>query len=399
MSIVIVKRGGKPSPPGRRSAERVRARRLPLTLLPAVLAVVSAALPVRASDAFSAAEAVVRAAVANGAAPGAAFVVARGGAIVHEAAFGVADRATNRAMTPTTPFTLASVSKVLTAIAVMQLVDAKKLALDDRAYGFFADLTQPAGTERDPRLASITIRDLLLHAGGWDRTVSGSFLDDTATMRAKLGLATPYVTPLDAIRYSLGVSLDFTPGTKQVYSNVGYVVLSEIVARASGESYEAYVKAHVLAPAGVTEGSLHHGAGARPGEAARYLANGTRYDAPFRPQVEGAGDWVLSAVDMVKVVLALERGVLLSRASYDAMFAPPLPPFVARPNGSAFGFGWDGVTHVPAGVRYAKNGSLPGVRTVIEHRADGTIFALFLNGGEANDGEAGAPARAVDAAL
>ncbi len=374
--------------------------RLPRRVWPAVLLLFALTAAVAPADGgFEKADAAVNGAMASDHIPGAAFVVARGGAIVHARGFGFADRDSLLPMQPDSLFTLASVSKVLTGIAVMQLVESKALSLDARAYDFFPGLEAPAGTTRDPRLATITVRELLLHAGGWDRRASGDIENEVPKVRQALHLSTATVSALDVIRYSLGVPLDFTPGTKQVYSNLGYIILSEIVTRVSGEPYETYVREHVLAPAGVTEGSLHHDSGVLPGEVARYLPTGTRFVPPLRPQSEGAGDWVLAAPDMVRVVLALESGKLLSRASYDAMFAPPRPPLEPRPNGTYFGYGWDIVRHAPDGVRYAKDGGLPGIRTWLEHRADGTVFALFFNGGSDDPGMLGRAARAVDDAL
>jgi len=274
---------------------------------PAVLLLFALAATVAPADGgFDGADAAVRGAMASDAIPGAAFVVARGGSIVHARAFGFADREAQLPMQPDSLFTLASVSKVLTAIAVMQLVQSKSLSLDAHAYDFFPGLEQPPGTTRDPRLATITVRELLLHAGGWDRRASGDLENEVPKVRQALRLSTSTISALDVVRYSLGVPLDFTPGTKQVYSNLGYMMLSEIVTRVSGEPYETYVRERVLAPAGVSEGSLHHESGVLPGEVARYLPSGARFVPPLRPQSEGAGDWVLSAPDMVRVVLALE---------------------------------------------------------------------------------------------
>jgi N-acyl-D-amino-acid deacylase len=362
-------------------------------------AALATALPVSAqSDPFSSVDASVSASMESFHIPGGALAVARDGTLLHARGFGYVDATGHRPITAQSLFLNASVSKPLTAMAIFKLIEAHKLSLDDRAYSFFKDLSQPPGTTRDPRLDDITVRDLLDHAGGWDRTVSGEPAGKTAQIVASFGLKTD-VTPLDAIHFSLGVPLDFAPGTRSAYSNFGFIMLGQIIERVSGQDYERFVRDNVLAGAGIRDGGIMHAPRAFPGEVQRYDAAGK--PLPFGSGLVGtaAGGWVLSPADWVKILAALHDGKILTQASLDAMFAPPYPPLHARPNGSAFGLGWDAVARVNGHLTYGKDGGSAGIHTWIEHRPDGLDEALFFNGGDGGVGLILKAKRALDLAL
>ena len=335
--------------------------------------------------------------------PGAALAIARDGAVLHARGFGYADVAAKTPVKPDSLFLIASVSKTLTAMAVLKLVEEHKLSLDDEAFSFVADLPQPAGTTRDPRLAAITVRDLLDHAGGWDRSSHGEPASKIEEIHHVLG-TTGDPTPQDVIRYVMTLPLDFAPGTCSAYSNFGYILAGEIVARVSHEPYERFVRENVLVPAGVTDAAISHLPAALPGEVFRYGDGGAKLENGSALATSAAGGWVLSALDYVKILAALHAGRILGDASLDAMFAPPYPPLQARKNGTAFGLGWDTVgRNVQGRLYYAKNGVLPGIRTWVQHRAGGLDVILFTNGNGSSNGddEAGIKAgiAAVDAAL
>jgi N-acyl-D-amino-acid deacylase len=96
--------------------------------------------------------------------PGAAVAVAKDGRLVYARGFGYADVAAGELVSPDSMFRIASVSKPLTAITVMKLVEQGEIDLDAKAFDYLADLEPPPGSEVDPRLASITVRNLLEHS-------------------------------------------------------------------------------------------------------------------------------------------------------------------------------------------------------------------------------------------
>jgi CubicO group peptidase (beta-lactamase class C family) len=181
--------------------------------------------------------------------PGGAAAVAQNGQLVYARGFGYADAQRRLAVSPTTLFRIASLAKPFTGVAIMQLVERGELSLDDKAFEILADLA-PTRPIVDPRIASITVRNLLEHSGGWDSAVTGDPQFNYQILAAQAA-GTP--APADGtaiIRYALGDRLDFAPGTRFAYSNLGFNVLGRILEHKTGAPYEAYVRA-MLAPLGI----------------------------------------------------------------------------------------------------------------------------------------------------
>jgi N-acyl-D-amino-acid deacylase len=101
--------------------------------------------------------------------PGGAIAVAKDGRLVLARGYGWADVDNEIAVSPDALFRIASISKPITAAAIMTLVERGRLRVEDRAFDILSGLDPPAGVTPDPRLADITIEQLLRHSGGWDR--------------------------------------------------------------------------------------------------------------------------------------------------------------------------------------------------------------------------------------
>jgi N-acyl-D-amino-acid deacylase len=315
--------------------------------------------------------------------PGAALAIARDGKLVLARGYGWANLAGNEVAQPDTLFGLASLSKPLTAVAVLKLVDQGKLGLDDRPFEILDHIKAMPGTKVDPRLAKITVRQLLNHSGGWNHQASGDPVNWTTQMHLKRGDRTP-VTADQLIAFTMSVPLDFEPGTDSKYSNFGYIVLGEVVAKASGQPYEKYVRDNVLAPMGIARTSLHPLGGQYfPKESRRYLA-GTENELPAWQQKysDAAGGWIASAVDMVRFLTVLDgsRGKpLLSEKTFAQMIDLPPAPLKPRENGTYVGLGWDSVIRNEKGYGYFKDGSWHGMRSYMKRLQNGTSWALLFN--------------------
>src|SRR6187455_122741 len=103
--------------------------------------------------------------------PGGALAVVKDGRLVYAKGFGLGDVVNKAPVEPTSLFRIASLSKPITAVAVLRLAQEGKLDLDAKAFALL-DLKAPEGSSVDPRLAVITIRQLLQHTGGWNREKS-----------------------------------------------------------------------------------------------------------------------------------------------------------------------------------------------------------------------------------
>src|SRR5215216_2024228 len=184
--------------------------------------------------------------------PGGAVAVVRDGKLIYARGFGYADVENKTPVQPDALFRLASVSKPITSVAIMKLVEDGKLKLDDRVAPFIAHLAPAPGATVDPRWEQITIRHLLNHTGGWDREKpNGGFdpIDRPAIAAAAVNAPAP-ASSETLIRYMKGMPLDFNPGEAHVYSNFGYIILGRVIERVSGMPYEEYVRARVLQPVG-----------------------------------------------------------------------------------------------------------------------------------------------------
>jgi N-acyl-D-amino-acid deacylase len=326
-----------------------------------VVATVANLVPALADPNVGAANTAMIAVFKKSKAPGAGFAAGYKGKVVDAKGFGLANVAAKKPVDADTMFALASCSKPITAMAIMQLIEKKKFRLDTPAFAY---LGISKGT--DPRLGKITIEDLLNHSSGLPRAVNAS-TDD----------------PMNTARAAAKVKLLFAPGTQQSYSNAGFDTLGAVVEKASGRNYVDYIVANVFGPAGVTQYGELESRAVIPGQAEMYTKSGK---VAVNKRTEGgtpAGGWIMSPSSMVRILMAYAAGKIVSAASRAAMLAPPVAPLKPRSDGSAFGLGWDVVlrTEGADGVLYGKNGGITGTSTWIEHTPSGAVFAAFYNGG------------------
>jgi len=180
--------------------------------------------------------------VRNNQVPGLAIAVIREGRVVYSAGFGVTRAGGGgQPVTPRTLFHMASVTKPFVATAVMQLVESGRIDLDAPVTRYL-----PYFRLADERYQKITVRQLLSHTAGmpdvqdygWDRPETDA------------GALERYVRSLG------GAQLVAEPGTIFRYSNVGFEVLGDVVAKVSGMSFEDYVRSSILAPLGMKDSTL-----------------------------------------------------------------------------------------------------------------------------------------------
>lgn len=324
--------------------------------------------------------------------PGAGFAVVYQGRLVAARGYGFADLEQQVPVEPGTRFLLASVSKSITAATILKLIENGKLRFADRAFQILDHIAPLDPARVDPRTAQITVLDLLYHAGGWDRDTSGDPLAYGERVARALDVRGP-VGPRELVRYMLSQPLDFTPGTKCVYSNYGYMLLGLIIERVTGGAYEPYVRATTLEPMGIT--NAVDGAGHPryfPGEARRYGPDNHLVPAGGLPSVHFAsGGWIASPVEMARFMAVIggeKKPAFLSAESFARMLAPPPAPIPLRPDGGHFGMGWDNVIERPEGMLYEKDGGVLGTTTWVEHRPNGASWVLLINSSNRADGPA-----------
>jgi len=166
------------------------------------------------------------------------ILVARNGTPLVERAYGIADREAGRANDLETSFNIGSINKLFTQIAIRQLADAGKLDLDSSLARAWPDYPN-ADIAR-----TVTIRQILQMRSGIQGNIfaapAGKTRHDVVTLQ-------------DYFELFKNEPLEFEPGSKQQYSNAGYIVLGLLVERLSGENYFEYVRKHIYEPAGMTQ--------------------------------------------------------------------------------------------------------------------------------------------------
>ena len=271
-----------------------------------------------------------------------ALAVTRNSRLVYARGFSWRDSgAKSPPIEPTSLFRIASLSKPITATAVIRLFADLQMDLSSTRLVDVLSLTPPEGQFADPQLADVSVLDLLQHLGGWDRELSriNPMFNDFEVANT-LDVSLPVSTD-DIVTYMTGQPLQHFPGTKYSYNNYGYCLLGKIIEALSGTSYQHYVSESVFLPLGVTKPVT----GRTLQE--HLLANEARYETQFlRHSVTGSrgamvpscyggfnvenqwagGGWVASAVDMVRFASTFDDpsvSPVLDPLSVDRMFELP----------------------------------------------------------------------------
>ena len=303
---------------------------------------------------------------------------------------------------PTTRFRLASGSKTVTALAVMQLIESGALQPSDTLQGILQLKTPTGGAPPDPRFATITIKQLLEHTSG---LVTDTFAYGTSVVQA-FGATLP--TTQDMLdSYIASLTLAHDPGTYQEYSNCGYYLLGRVVAHLRGTStpIEAYQQ-YLLDPLGITRirsavdllsGQLY--------DEARYQAAGIDPNVPSDLQVDhslmtpdqplipagygddelsltqGAGGLSAAVTDMARLAAILisqnNNPALLRATIVNDMLVPAVACIAAHPGGRA-GYGLDDASDLGGGSFYGQKGGLIiNAASVTEFNGDWGFVAVF----------------------
>lgn len=190
----------------------------------------------------------------------AALGIMRNGDIIYEGAAGFMDPGRRVPVASDVMMRIASVTKPITAAAIRKLAADGKLALGDRVFdmgqagGGLLSL-EPFPRPGDPALGQITVEHLLRHRAGWDRDIAPDWVFREIAIAAEMSVRSPPGRE-NMVRYILGQPLQFRPGTRRAYSNIGYLVLGLIVEKVSGQDYLSYVRENIFAPLGVPVGDV-----------------------------------------------------------------------------------------------------------------------------------------------
>jgi len=328
--------------------------------------------------------------------PGGTLAVTRKGKLVLARGYNYSSD-TNFTIQPTSLFRIASLSKPITATAILRLCKDKRLTLTSKVADVLS-LTPQAGQTPDPRLRSITVLNLLQHLGGWDRdkTFDPQFRDIIISKRIRVPLP---ITKENITTYMSGQPLQYDPGTTYVYSNYGYNLLGQIIAELSGQTYQDYVTQTILHPLKISKMRLgrtlyeyrlpdevtYH---TQYNSTTVFNNSGSQVPYPYGgfnlENMDSHGGWLASAVDMVRFASAFDNpssNPVLDSSSETTMFSLPenITRSNYRPGDWYYGCGWL-VRDWGGGVRNTwHDGSLEGTHSLLVRRHDALNWCVLFN--------------------
>lgn len=256
--------------------------------------------------------------------PGLSVSLAQNDTIVFAQGFGMGDVEQSVPVRAESVFRIASISKPITATAVMQLVERGLVSLDDPIQRYVPSFP------RKPQ-GEVRVRHLLTHTSGV-RHYKGS----------EFSLAEFFPTLERAIAVFRNEPLEFAPGERYLYSTYGYNLLQGVIEVASGRSYEDYVRANIFVPASMLSTYLEH-----PQEIVRYrvrqyVAGATPFSVLNAPYVDLSVKWagggiISTASDIARFSIALDQGRLLKPETLERMYTSAR---LNNGNITGYGFGW-----------------------------------------------------------
>ncbi|HEY1681384.1 MAG TPA: serine hydrolase domain-containing protein [Candidatus Tumulicola sp.] len=296
--------------------------------------------------------------------PGATVVITRDGHVIYTHAFGSSDLATGALSQDDTHYEIGSITKQLTAAAILQLHEAGKIDIDAKVAVYVPSA---------PHANEITVRQLLTQTSGLP-----DYLDVTGVDSSK-------PATYDQLMASIaGKPLQFPPGSAWRYSNTNYIILGRIIENVSKERYEAYIKRHILEPLGMTNTFTIGDESSIPRMAFGYqLVDG--HLSPVRGAISqsyawSAGDLVSTVGDVEKWSSALQNGRVISPQDYALMITSQ--PTTQGESGYGFGLFIDSVDDQP---RIGHTGGDPGFTAANEYFPKQNVRIVALtNDGNAN---------------
>ena len=307
------------------------------------------------------------------------------GKIIYKKSFGYADFKYKIENTDSTLINVASISKTLTAVAVLQLKEQGKLKLDDVFVKYFPEFPYP----------EITIRQILSHTSGLPD--SEELLDSMVAKNPGKIFTNNDIIPALVI-FKKSKALRFKPGERWGYSSAGYSLLAILVEKISTQPFDVYMKQHVFIPAGMIHTYVQTSLSQKTDKnrCSNYMYN-NHYQMKLQ-QMDTLPDWkeftynltgatggsnvVSSLNDMLAYDQALYSGKLLKAETLQEAFTP-----VKLNNGKdnkaaqgSYGLGWFIQKDSTGGITVSHSGAAPGITTfVIRNISKKQVLVILQN--------------------
>ena len=320
---------------------------------------------------------------------GAQLAISRHDSLLYARGFGYADKDRQIPMEPSFIMRMASVSKLVTATGIMKLRDMGKIRLSDKVFGPKGILNDTfyVNSIRDKRYFDITVEQLLRHKAGFTN-YAGDAIFSTRYIMQQNHLTTP-PDHRTLLRIVLRRHLGYTPGTAQRYCNIGYTLLSLIIEKRTGMSYENFMQRYVLNPAGCYD---FHIAGnylkdRRKNETVYYMHSSSvpvpEFNNSGRMVVRcygendittalGAGAWVASAAELCRLVASIDG----DRTVPDVISPQSVKLMTQEMPDHQFSLGWN---FTPRNRPWIRTGSLVGTSALVLRYPDGECWVFITN--------------------
>lgn len=320
---------------------------------------------------------------------GAQLAISRHDSLLYARGFGYADKDRKIPMEPSYIMRMASVSKLVTATGIMKLRDMGKIRLSDKVFGPKGILNDTfyVNSIRDKRYFDITVEQLLRHKAGFTN-YAGDAIFSTRYIMQQNHLTTP-PDHRTLLRIVLRRHLGYTPGAAQRYCNIGYTLLSLIIEKRTGMSYNDFMQRYVLNPAGCYD---FHIAGnylkdRRPNETVYYMHSSSvpvpEFNNSGRMVVRcygendittalGAGAWVASAAELCRLVASIDG----DRIVPDVISPQAVKLMTQEMPDHQFSLGWN---FTPRNRPWIRTGSLVGTSALVLRYPDGECWVFITN--------------------
>lgn len=293
--------------------------------------------------------------------PGVSIAITKNDKLIYAKSYGKMSAADNTPITNNSLFRIASVSKPITAVGIMKLLEANKLTLDSKVFGAGGILATYQSSQLE-KMTDITVRHLLQHTtGAWTNDGNDPMFQHADYNFDQLINWTLQTYPAIGSR-----------GTYK-YSNFGYCLLGRVIEKLSGKSYEQFIKDEVLTPCGITDMSISGNTLAER-KTSEVIYNGQGGANPYAYNIrrmDAHGGWLATATDLAKLIVRVD-GV---STKPDILQPSTITTMTTRPAASDYACGW----LVNNAGNWWHSGGLPGTATEIVRASNGFSWVILCN--------------------
>ncbi len=320
---------------------------------------------------------------------GATVAVVKDERLVYAKGFGYSDKEKKEEVQPYHRFRIGSVSKLITAMAVLKLVDDGKLGLDDYVFGERGILKgRPYNSIKNNNVYRVKVKHLLNHTGGWSLITYGDpmFIPHKISKMDKTGYPVEFD---DVIKFVLSRHMPYRPGTRFNYSNFGYCLLGRIIESKTGDDYEDWVQENILEPNGIKgmeiagnferdrkRNEVKYYDYSPDNEQLSFNGSGKMaykpYGADDVEMLGPAGGWIATGIDLMRVLVLVDG---YQRRYKDILSEDMINKMVKGVGGIQRPLGWRSVR----GDHWWRTGTLSGTSALLTRDVNGMSWVIVSN--------------------